>query len=531
MDVDEETVAYLNHVTEGWPAGVYLAALAKGATGHDEWLAGIRGHHRDIARYLASEVLEQTPADVAGFLLQTSILERLSPSLCRAVTGNQQAGDLLHTVAHNNLFVSSLDADDEWFRYHHLIRDFLRVELARRDEAGAAALHGRAAHWFEEHDELEEAVRHWLAAGETARAGAIVCRAHMAYARCARYETLRRWLEMFSDEQIFADEALTLTAGWIGVMADDSSRGRTWTRAVMRMQVGDGLWPGAPVPLLAMKALLIATLAPEGVTQMRRNAELAFSFSEGAPASERAVAVTQLGIASWLDGDSEDALRLLREGEEEGAIGNVLAQIVAAGYQALILADAGRWAEAKVRTDVALHCVEDAGLAWGVPVYPALLAHARMRAHDGDPAVTEQIATIREFVAKGNTATFMALLCEVLVAEMLVERDDLAGAQGWVRRAFARLASMPDAGILRDRLLQVRDLLEGRRLIDPLTPAERRVLELLPSELSLKEIASRLYVSHETVRTHVGSIYRKLEVHSRSHAVARARDLDLLFMT
>ena len=122
----------------------------------------------------------------------------------------------------------------------------------------------------------------------------------------------------------------------------------------------------------------------------------------------------------------------------------------------------------------------------------------------------------------------MALLVEVVVGELLVECGDLAGATRWMHAGFARLASMPDAGILRPRLLRLRDRLEQRRLLEPLTPAERRVLELLPTELSLKEIASRLWVSRETVRTHVNAIYRKLEVHSRSEAVARARELELL---
>ena len=259
---DAEIVAYLEHVTEGWAAGIYLAALAGAEVTATEWPVGIRGHQRDIARYLASEVLEQQSAEMALFLLQTSILERLSPGLCRAVTGNAAAGDLLRAVARNNLFVSALDDADEWFRYHHLFAEFLQAELALADEAEAVALHRRAAAWFEAHDELEEAMRHWLAAGEAGRAGTIVCRAHMDYTHCARYETIRRWLDMFTDEQILGDEALTLAAGWIGCMAGDSPRGRRWISAAFRVKVGDGLWPGAPVPLRAMQAGLIAALAP-----------------------------------------------------------------------------------------------------------------------------------------------------------------------------------------------------------------------------------------------------------------------------
>jgi LuxR family maltose regulon positive regulatory protein len=371
-------------------------------------------------------------------------------------------------------------------------------------------------------------VRHWLAAGESGHAGEIVCRAHMSYTRCARYETIRRRLDMFTDEQIFADPALTLAAGWIGPMAGDSARGRTWLGAAFRIKVGDGMWPGAPVPLRAMQAGLVAALAPEGVTQMRENAELAVSLSEGAPPTERAAVTAFLGLARWLGGNSAAGLRILRAAEEEGAVGNVLAQNGAAGYMALILADEGRWAEARRLTLAGLLRVEEAGLSWGVPTLPILLARARLQAHDGDPAVAESVATIAALVAPGSAATSMALLGEVVVGELLAASGDLAAATHWMHAGFARLATLQDAGILRPRLLQLRDLIERRQLLQPLTPAERHVLELLPTELSLKEIGSRLHVSHETARTHARDIYRKLEVHSRSEAVARARELGLV---
>ncbi len=151
-------------------------------------------------------------------------------------------------MAHSDLYVNSLDDNGKWFRYHHLFAEFLQAELvSRRGEEEAAALHRQAAAWFEKHDDFEEAVRHWLAGGEPRRAGAIVCRCHMHYAYLARYQTVRRWLDMFTDEQIFADPALTLAAGGIGSMAADSPRARGWMRAAFRMDVGEGMWPGAPV--------------------------------------------------------------------------------------------------------------------------------------------------------------------------------------------------------------------------------------------------------------------------------------------
>lgn len=525
---DPATVAYLARVTEGWAAGLYLAALAGADVPRSEWLAGIQGHRRDIAGYLASEVLDRAPPAIRRFLLQTSILERLSPGLCRAVTGNPDAGDLLRIVARDNLFVSALDEGGEWFRYHHLFAEFLRAELARDDEAEVRAVHARAAGWFEAHDGLEEAVRHWLAAGEPGRAGSIVCRTHMDYGRTARHETTRRWLEMFTDEQIYADPALTLVAGLSGPMSGDTPRGRRWMATALRADVGQGTWPGADVPLRAMQAILVGSTALGGVRQMRRCAEEALALSAGVDLTTHAAAAALLGQALWLEGDAQAAAPYLRQAVDEGAVAHCLAQLMSLGYQGLALADAGRWAEAREKVDAGLARFGEAGLSWGMPHLPLLFAQTRVAAHDGDPETPMLVATIKETIDRPNIVPFIVLTGRALVAEILADRGDLAGAERWMHSGFSTLATYPDAGMLGPRLLRLRDLLDQRRMVDPLTPAERAVLELLAAPLTLKEIAARLEVSPETVHTHVASIYRKLDAHVRSEAIERARALRLL---
>jgi LuxR family maltose regulon positive regulatory protein len=527
MSVDDDGVARLHEVTEGWAAGLYLAALAGAEATDTRKLAAIHGMQHEIADYLAKEVLEQQSPEVAEFLLQTSILERLSPALCRAMTGDERSAEFLRDVARNSLFVSALDDDREWYRYHHLFAEFLQTELLRCSEAQVAVLHTRAAAWFEEHDQLEEAVRHWLAAGDASRAGEIVCRAHMHFTHLARYETLRRWLEMFSDEQILADPALTVAAGWIGPMAGDSKRGHGWIHAAFRAKVGDAVWPGAAVPVGAMQALLRAAFSQD-VSQMRRDAELAVALGGEAHPAEHAAAAAVLGQARWLDGDTEGALPVLHEAQEEGAMANVLAQINALGIETLALTDEGRWSEARKLTAAGVQRSEEVGLGLGLPTFSFLVAQTRVEAHDGNPTWAERVATIDAIDAQGNVPTYLALLAEVLVGEMLLEHGDLPEATQWMHSAFASLTAMPNAGVLRPRLLRLRERLEERLLVEPMTPAERRILELLPTELTAGQIAERLWVSRETVKTHVRDIYGKLGVHSRGDAVARARELKLL---
>jgi LuxR family maltose regulon positive regulatory protein len=526
---DGETVAYLQGVTEGWAAGLSLATLAgKGQTTAD-WLGGIRGHQSDIAGYLTSEVLERQPADVARFLLQTSILERMSASLCRAVTGTEDAGRLLHRVARDGLFVSSLDDEGTWFRYHHLFAEFLQAELLDRSEAETAGLHRRAAAWFEKHGRLEEAVRHWLAAGEDARAGTIVCRAFMEYTRSARHETIRRWLDMFTEEQILADDALTLTAGWIAASkASDSPAGRKWIAAAAREHMDDTLWPGGTVSLRAMQAALRACLGFEGVARMRSDAELAVSLMGRAELVERAAAETVLGAAYWLSGDVEAARRTLQTAEEDGAVANVLAQIGAAGHHALLLMDEGRWAEAKLRMTTALERFEECGLTWASPVILTLVAQASILAHDEDPAATQKVANIDQILSLSRVLPWTALTAEVLVAESLVRQGELSEATRWMHAGLARLKSWPDAGILGPRLRRLQDVLEQRRLLKHLTPAECRVFALLPTQLTVAEIAARLFLSIHTVKTHMRHAYAKLEVTTRTDAVDRGRQVGLL---
>jgi LuxR family maltose regulon positive regulatory protein len=528
VTADPDTVARLRQVTEGWPAGLSLAALAGAHASAQEALADVRGDRRDIARYLASEVLEQQPPAVSEFLLQTSILERMSPGLCRAATGDTDAGELLQAVAGSSLFVSSLDDAGEWFRYHHLFAEFLQAELVRRrDEQQVAALHCRAAAWFEDHDAQEEAVRHWLAGGEPLRAGAIVCRVFVDHERCARHDTLRRWLGSFTDEQILGDHALLLAAALIGAMTGDSPRTRTWLVAALRADVGDATWPGASYSLRAVQAALRANFAPEGVTQMYRDAKLAMELSGEDYSAVRAATTVQLGVALWLSDRREEAVVALREGEAVGRVANVLAQVAALGFEALVLAELGRWSDATDRAAAAALRVDELGIAHALPTMPVLLALASVARRTGSPDFEAHMQVINAVVETG-LSPLVSLITDVVVAELMLERGDTAGAEQWTRAGSACLATWPDAGILRERLQRLRERLEERRLTGPLTPAERRVLELLPTELSLREIAERLFVSRETVRTHTRDIYRKLEVHSRTEAVARAREVGLL---
>lgn len=529
VPADSATVAHLADVTDGWAAGLYLAALAGSEKQDPDWLAGLHGDRGDIARYLAAEVLDRESPEMRRFLLETSMLERLSPALCREVTENPSAGALLQRAARDNLFVAALDNADEWFRYHHLFAEFLNAQLALGDESELRALHARAAQWFESHGAPDEAIRHWLAAGDPSRAALIVCRAHADYSSRSRHETIRRWLDMFTDEQILADPALTIIAGNSTPMTGDSrSRGHRWLAAALRLDPGDSVMPGTNMPLRALHALFVGELALGGVSQMRRCGEEAVLLSRSGDLIVQAAAEVLLGQALWLVGDPVGAEPHLRAGEEAGAVSHCLMEITAIGLQALIFADGGRWNEARAKVAAGLARFADAELHWAPPHFPLLLAQVRVEAHDRGSDLKTLVAEVAEFTRYPEIGPFPVLLSETIVAEALVDAGDVEGAGRWVHEGLATLAAYLDSGDLGPRLLRLRRLLEERQLADPLTTAEHRLLELLPTELSEKEIARRLAVSPQTVHTHVAAVYHKLDVHGRSEAVEKARLLRLL---
>ena len=528
LDTDEETAAALQATAEGWAAGISLAALACEGPCTPDWLAGTRGDQRDIARYLTAEVLERQTRSVRSFLLQTSILERLSAGLCRAVTGRDDAGTTLARLARDNVFLASLDDSGEWYRYHHLFAELLRSELERRDGARLPELHRHAAAWCEVHGQLEEAVSHRLAASEVAIAAAIVCRAYIAYSSQGQIETIHRWLELFSDEQILSSVPLTLTAGWVASMTGDVRGGRLWSNAALSERVDDSPMPDGTASLRASQAALRAGMGPDGVSRMRKDAELAATLVAESHPAYRAGTNTILGVARWLSGDSAAAQTAFQRAVEEGSAFNVIAEIGALGYLCLLMADEGRWVEAEAYAEQARQRFTESELGLIGPMLVVPLAEARVLAHRGAPAIEGQVETVATALGRVSVPPWMAVVAAAVLAEAALERGDLATVERWTASGMTTLRTWPDAGILPRRLERLRQAVEERRLAGHLTPAERRVLELLATHLPETEIARRLHVSQNTLKTHVRDLFRNLDVHSRSEAVDRAREIDLL---
>ena len=218
----EAAVAALVARTEGWAAGLQLAGLSlQGQPDPAGFVAAFTGSHRFVLDYLTDEVLERQDEQVRGFLLETSVLDRLSGELCDAVTGHTGSQAMLERVERAGLFLVPLDEGRGWWRYHHLFADLLHTRLQRDQPGRVRELHHNAAAWSDEHDLADDAVRHALAAGDAAWAGRLIERHVDALLFHVDQATLQRRLETLPAELVRSRPRLLLVQAWINQWAGE----------------------------------------------------------------------------------------------------------------------------------------------------------------------------------------------------------------------------------------------------------------------------------------------------------------------
>lgn len=214
LSIDE--VATLEARTEGWVAGLQIAALSmQGQKGVSKFIQTLSGSHRHIIGYLADEVLNQQPTATVNFLLQTSILDRLCGSLCDALTGRADGQTSLEYLEHANLFVIPLDDEGKWYRYHHLFAEVLRTRLQQSHDVQISELHKRASKWLELNDLVPEAISHSLAAKDFENAALLIEMVGMVQFSQPIIElSLKAWLAALPNQIIESNPKLLLVLAW-----------------------------------------------------------------------------------------------------------------------------------------------------------------------------------------------------------------------------------------------------------------------------------------------------------------------------
>jgi LuxR family maltose regulon positive regulatory protein len=521
LELSEEAAEALRERTEGWAAAVALATLSlRGRDDAAVRAAGLSGDQRQIADYLVEEVLERQPEQLKRFLLGTSILDRMSGPLCDAVLGIGDAAGSLEALARSNAFVVPLDDRREWYRYHHLFSDLLRAELKRRHPELLPVYLRRAAAWCERHGIPGEAFAYAYESGDLAQAGRIALASRDEFARRGQIESLRLWLDSCTEEEIASDSQLSIAAAWVFGYLGDAARARRFFAAAERGRLEVASADGAS-SLRSALANLRTALAPDGIPQMLRDAEVVYAFEKPAGSRWLLSGCRAMGVAYVLLGRPREAITVLREALALSSHQPELAhtRVFSLSYLAFAATemdnrrDAQRWAVEATSLVAGGHLHET---TYGAIAYTAgALAHQQRGDHTEAARELEHVRRLRPLLrAAWWLNADLALRC----ADVSLDLGDLAGALEFEQVAGDALQGYPDAGTLPARLRRLeRRIRRGQDY--GLTPAELRLVAFLPTHLSLREIADRLYLARPTVKTHVASIYDKLGVPGRSAAV------------
>jgi LuxR family maltose regulon positive regulatory protein len=215
LALSDEDVEVLETRTEGWIAGLQLAAISlQGKKETARLIESFSGSHRLVLDYLIEEVLEQQSENVQTFLLQTAVLERLAGSLCDAITGQDNGQATLELLEHGNLFVVPLDGERQWYRYHHLFADLLSQRLYQNQPEQVPTLHARASQWYEQNGLIDEAVDHALRAEDFERAVYLIERHVDTIWADGEYAKVGRWLAGLPDDLVLSRPELCIFRAW-----------------------------------------------------------------------------------------------------------------------------------------------------------------------------------------------------------------------------------------------------------------------------------------------------------------------------
>jgi LuxR family transcriptional regulator, maltose regulon positive regulatory protein len=535
MDLSDEEIAELTEHTEGWSAGLYLAALSIRARGvKAKQAATFAGSDRFVSDYLQSELLAHlSPGDIR-FLTRTAVLERMSGPLCDAVLETSGSAAILESLQRSNLFVIPLDANGESYRYHHLFQELLRSELARAEPDLVPRLLARAATWCEENGHPETAIAYAQQAGDVDRVAGLFERCAQPAYRSGRVATAQSWLHWLEGRGALERNAAVAVLG--ALMAAVQGRPAEAERLAEAAELAsyDGVLPDGSPSTDSWLALLRAMRCPRGAASMRTDAELAVrTLARGSVF--RPVALLLLAISQWLAGEVDQADDLLADVvEEDLELRASEAVAVALGERAAVAIGRGAWVQAEEFANRELRVIRRSRLGEYPTSAFAFAVAARVALHRGDSArARELVAGAQRLLPRLTYALpWLSVQIRLELARAYLTAADAGGARTMLREVDALLRRQPDLGTLRSQAEKLGSSLKAMRAEAPgastLTTAELRLMPYLCTHLSFREIGERLYVSHHTVKSQAMAVYRKLNVTSRNGAVERARGLGLL---
>ena len=534
VQLDDTEVNDLLKRTEGWPVGLYLAALALQAEALPATDGpGFSGDDRFMADYLWSELLGHFSPELVAFLTRTAVLERLSGSLCDAVLATTGSSAVLASLEVSNLLLVPLDRQRRWYRCHHLFHELLRAELDRREPELVPELHARAASWCEANGLPETAIDHAQAAGDTDRVARLVWKLALPAYGAGRVATTRRWFGWFEDQGLLGRyPEVAVVGAWLQALVGQPVAAERWADAAERGPVAGTLPDGSTTQ--SYVALLRALLCRNGLDRMRADTRAA--LDELSLSSQWQPTAQLLEGIGYLLADKADQADLILAHAAEVATdaGALPATATALAERSLVAMQHEDWKQAATLAEQAEDVVRVGALDGYVASGLVHAVAARTALQRGDvPRAHERFgraARLRPLLTYALPYFAVQTLLELGRGYLTV--GDVAGARAVLRQARDILRQRPDLGVLPEQVQELRAkvaAVDGATVgVSSLTAAELRLLPLLPTHLTYIEIAERLYLSRHTVKSHATSIYRKLGVSSRAQAIQHLQQTGLI---
>jgi LuxR family maltose regulon positive regulatory protein len=535
-DLDESCASTLWERTEGWAAGLHLAGLfvQGGGPGRRRPALELGGDDRFVSDYFGLEHFSRLELSELRFLMRTSVLDSMCDSLCDAVVGQERdSRPTLESLDRASMFVVPLDRQRIWYRYHHLFREALRAEVERREPDLVPMLYRRAAVWCEANGELDAARRYAAAAGDMNAVARLVASHALPECASGRAESLDNWLRGLADPLLLErNPGAAVVGGWIHALRGRTYSAALWLEAAERGS-GDTSPDDGTTEIGGLVSLLRAAFCRDGENAMLADAETAL-HDLAWTSRWRPTALLLRAIGHLLRGETDRADRVLAETDElAAAIGATEVRRVALAERSLIATAAGDRPRARELVDAMGTLGAVGGRQYATSALE-LAALARIELRDGRwQSARVALEEARELVPTLTEALpwcGVQALLELARAHMALLDTSTAGRL--LARAEAILERRPALGVMPAQAATLREELdalreqEGRRN-SMLTPAELRLLPLLSTRLSFREIGEHLRVSRNTVKTQAIAVYRKLGVSSRNDAIDRAAELGL----
>ena len=525
--------------TEGWAAGVRLAAIAiRDGADPEALFDRFAFSVSSMAEFLLEEVLDAQTRERRDFLLAVACLRLLDAEICDAVTGRSDSREILRSLATDDLFVTPVEPSHDQYRFHPLLAELLEYEQQVADRELAREHHRRAAQWLIDHDRSIEAIEHLLAAGEHERAERIVAESFRPLFAGLHRRDLARWLAAIPDPVIEGSLdravdhccALALTANpeglrWLQWCNERVSPEDAWHRS--RLGCAEAVYLAVGAQLDAMRETWTAARA-------KRPAGRADSLDE-------LLAAWEIRLETHL-GDPVHAIELARTLLSSPR--ELLPDVTASSILAGALEAGGHYDDGRAVAEQSIGRWRDEGEPELPGMVDALVVAAAAARRAGD------LETADELVTSAISLPPPRPVPHFNVAIALIEKariDEARGGDAWrsdLVRLTEELRMGPAPQALIDKVSEARCRLEAKRgamqrvppapasspgpLEEELTERERTILVYLAGHLNFPEIGEELYISRHTVKSHVARIYRKLGVNSRSEAVRHARSCGLL---